>query len=250
VKERRINMRKIMLYVFLLLILCFIARGRPVIIFENTVQDFGIMMQNAREDFCFTFSNNGDSILKIIDCKSYCQCTVIEDPLLQEIKPGEMGYIKGVFHAGEEKGEIERMIRVKTNESENAVHYLTIKADVTEVILIEPVNTMVLPDPSGESDHITKEITVTHTHNTPFLLNEIKSKVNFLSARIIGEEAGKKKEMKSEYTIQVTIDRSGIPQFHYYYVAFELTFCMELPGENTRIEKKSLVIIFNDQISL
>ncbi|MBN2536011.1 MAG: DUF1573 domain-containing protein [Spirochaetales bacterium] len=251
-------MKKVILFIFILLYLCSIVPANPVMVFEKTEHHCGTMMQNTQMEFCFAFRNKGDSVLKVIQYQTFCHCTILEDPLSDEIKPGEKGYIKGVFTTENAKGEVERSIEITTNEGENAKHYLTIKADITEVFAIEPQNTMVLPAIAGQPDIVTKEITVRSIEGKPFIIKEITSKVDFLSGRVIkektidkGEKKGNKKgmeEMQTGYKVQATIDRSKIPRFGYFYVAVELIFCMEFQDkERGTVEQKSLILIFHDQ---
>ena len=68
----------------------------------------------------FTFTNNGDGNLIIIDATATCGCTKPEYPK-HPIAPGKKGKIKVTYNPAGRPGPIDRTVTVKTNGSPKKV---------------------------------------------------------------------------------------------------------------------------------
>jgi hypothetical protein len=228
----------------------------PVMVFDSDVCNFGKVKQHTGMNFDFAFHNDGDSPLTITRYQVFCDCTIIEE-MPDTIQPGERGIIKGVFHSKNYKGEVERMIKLMTNEKVNETHVLYIKADVRELIKIEPPNTMMFPH-EAKDGMIVKEIVVESVEGTLFRIKEIKSKVDFLTGKVMieeekqkGEKKDEEEKLKSRYNVQAIVDLSKIPDFGYFYIAVELSCIVKFEETgNEAIEQKTMLLIFNDQTML
>ncbi|MBN1696463.1 MAG: DUF1573 domain-containing protein [Spirochaetales bacterium] len=224
----------------------------PIMVFDSLVFDFGKVKQNDTMSFDFSFTNNGDGPLKITQYQTFCDCTAIEN-VPEKIDPGEKASIRGTFHSKNYKGEVERMIKLMTNEKVNEAHVLYIKADVTELIRIEPENTMMFQHEAKEGI-IIKEMTISSVDGRRFAIKDIKSKVDFLTGMVIVEEEKKKEKakdekekMKSSYKVNAAVDCSKIPDFDYFYIAVELAFLVEFEqADKGTIEQKTMLLIFNE----
>ncbi len=100
----------------------------PKMQFEETVHDFGKMIQGERVVYGFKFVNTGGSDLSITRVSTSCGCTVVkynEEP----IPPGEGGKIEVAFESHGKKGFQNKSITVLANTEPNSTT-LRIKAKV------------------------------------------------------------------------------------------------------------------------
>ena len=109
----------------------------PKIQFDKTVYDFGTTSQVDSVTGTFTFSNAGDGELKIQRAIPSCGCTVasVKPDLL---KPGEKGELVFTVRLGGSKGHLEKHISVPSNDGQNPNVNLTIKADVIQLVELNP----------------------------------------------------------------------------------------------------------------
>ena len=110
----------------------------PKMVFDSMILDFGKIDPDSRNKGEFKFTNKGEGGLKVNKkIKSTCGCTV---PNLskEEYAPGEAGTIKITFKASKKAGPVAKHIYVSSNDKENPKIKLTIKADVTKIIDLQP----------------------------------------------------------------------------------------------------------------
>ncbi len=89
--------------------------------FSEYRYDFGnVKEKNGPVSHEFTFTNNGDGNLLIIDATATCGCTKPEYPK-QPIAPGKKGKIKVTYNPVGRPGPIDRTVTVKTNGSPKKV---------------------------------------------------------------------------------------------------------------------------------
>ena len=105
---------------------------QPVIFFEETVHDFGEMIQGERVVYGFKFTNIGGSDLLITRVGTSCGCTVGNYPQ-DPISPGKKGVIEVSFDSKNRKGFQNKTITVLANTEPNSTT-LRIK---TKIILPE-----------------------------------------------------------------------------------------------------------------
>lgn len=99
----------------------------PVMEFESTVVDYGVIEQDSDPYRYFEFTNTGDAPLIITNAKGSCGCTVPTWPK-EAIAPGETGQIK-VRYATNRLNKFTKSITLTTNEK-NPTRKLTIKGEV------------------------------------------------------------------------------------------------------------------------
>ncbi len=104
----------------------------PKMYFEETVHDFGDMIQGERVKYSFKFVNIGGSDLVITRVSSTCGCTVGDYPK-DPIPPGKVGYIEVTFDSKNRKGFQNKTVTILANTEPNTTT-LRIK---TKVILPE-----------------------------------------------------------------------------------------------------------------
>ncbi len=100
----------------------------PVMEFEQTKHDFGMMVQGEKLSYTFKFTNNGGSDLIISDASSTCGCT-IPDFSKAPVKPGDKGKVEVIFNSAGKTGTVSKTVRLLTNAQPNTVE-LEITAEV------------------------------------------------------------------------------------------------------------------------
>ena len=101
----------------------------PTIKFDKTNHDFGEIRDGDIVETVFTFTNSGDSDLKILNASGSCGCTVPEYPRDTPIKPGESSMIKVKFDSSNKPGMQRKTVTLVTNTSQGK-EMLNIKAFV------------------------------------------------------------------------------------------------------------------------
>lgn len=103
------------------------ARKLPIMAFEKSEHDFGVIDQGTPQEVAFVFTNTGNAPLIITDAKSSCGCTV-PNPPKDPIAPGETGELMVKFN-GSGQNQITKTITVTAN-TEKGSEILRIKAFV------------------------------------------------------------------------------------------------------------------------
>jgi len=100
----------------------------PVMVFETTKHDFGLVVQGEKLTYTFKFKNTGGSDLVISDATSTCGCT-IPDWSKAPVKPGDEGKVEVVFNSAGKTGSNIKTVKLLTNCQPNSVE-LEISAEV------------------------------------------------------------------------------------------------------------------------
>lgn len=101
----------------------------PVLTFTEEEHDFGTINEGDKVEYIYTFKNDGEAELYIIDAKPSCGCTVPEFTKTP-VAPGGTGEIKIVFDSNGKPGEQSKSVTVVTNTKEGESK-LKFKAQVT-----------------------------------------------------------------------------------------------------------------------
>jgi hypothetical protein len=109
----------------------------PKLVFEQTSLDLGEVNEGEPAKFKFTFSNEGEGELRIIQVHKTCGCTRAE-PSKKEIQPGETAYIEGELDTTNRPGNQRKTIRVMTNDPKTPQETLTIAVKVKQEVEINP----------------------------------------------------------------------------------------------------------------
>lgn len=105
------------------------AGNLPVIKFESTDHDFGVIAEGVKAEHIYKFTNEGKADLVISNVKPSCGCTV-PDYTKTPVKPGESGEIKVTFDSAGKAGKQQKTVTVNLN-TESGVETLNFKAEVT-----------------------------------------------------------------------------------------------------------------------
>ncbi len=100
----------------------------PVLVFDETVHDFGKMVQGEIVKYSFHFKNVGKADLRISRVSTSCGCTVGKYPH-EPVKPGEEGDIEVTFNSAHKMGYQNKSIMILSNTDPNRI-VLRIKAMV------------------------------------------------------------------------------------------------------------------------
>ncbi|MEA1787054.1 DUF1573 domain-containing protein [Arenibacter sp. GZD96] len=103
------------------------SKSLPVMTFEKSEHDFGVIEQNAAQETVFKFTNTGNAPLIITNATSSCGCTV-PDPPKDPILPGDSGELLVKFN-GAGQNQVTKTITVTAN-TEKGSEILRIKAFV------------------------------------------------------------------------------------------------------------------------
>jgi hypothetical protein len=87
----------------------------PVIQFDSTEFDFGILAVGQTVQHTFQFLNAGKSDLLITDVHPSCGCTALKDWSQDPIAPGASGSITIEYKASAESGDVYKSIAIATN---------------------------------------------------------------------------------------------------------------------------------------
>ena len=101
----------------------------PRIEFQQREQDMGRVVQGAKVEKRFVFTNSGKSPLVISDVRSTCGCTVAKQWPKTPIAPGEGGEVTVSFDSEGRTGAQHKTITVVAN-TEPASTVLTLKGEV------------------------------------------------------------------------------------------------------------------------
>ncbi len=105
------------------------SKNLPVMSFDKSEHDFGVIEQNAPQETVFTFTNTGNAPLIITNATSSCGCTVPDYPKNTPIAPGESGELLVRFN-GSGQNQVTKTITVSANTAKGS-EILRIKAFVT-----------------------------------------------------------------------------------------------------------------------
>ena len=102
----------------------------PVMTFNKTTHDFGIINEGDKVTTEFSFTNTGSADLIIVDARGSCGCTVPKYPKNTAIKPGQSETITVSFDSSNKPGMQQKSVTLSANTSSGR-EMLRIKANVT-----------------------------------------------------------------------------------------------------------------------
>ena len=106
-----------------------VSKNLPVMAFDKSEHDFGVIEQGTPQETVFTFTNTGNAPLSMTNAPRSCGCTVPEDPKNPPLEPGQSGEMLVRFN-GSGQNQVTKTITVSANTSKGS-EMLRIKAFVT-----------------------------------------------------------------------------------------------------------------------
>ena len=132
--------------------------GAPSMIFEDSVKDFGRVLQGKMLNQVFSFSNQGSGTLEILDVEATCGCQTTKLSHKQ-IQPGQSGRIEMSVDTAWLTGDIEETARIITNDPRRKSVIFSIKADVQPEISVSSPSIYFGDLPEGEQ--VVQEVMLT-----------------------------------------------------------------------------------------
>ena len=108
------------------------AEALPKLVVVNKIVDLGTLPEGAVRTVEFELTNEGEATLQIHSVRPTCGCTVAEYD--KEIVPGGKGTVKATLDTAGFKGGISKTVMVMSNDIENPITTLVLKADVRPYI--------------------------------------------------------------------------------------------------------------------
>ena len=130
----------------------------PSMVIENSLKDFGKVMQGEMLKHVFNFSNRGSGTLEIISVEATCGCQTTT-PSQKQIQPGQSGQIEISVDTALLIGDIEETARIITNDPLRRSVLFSIKADVQPEISVSSPS-IYFGDVS-EGEQVTREVMLT-----------------------------------------------------------------------------------------
>jgi hypothetical protein len=149
------------------------------ITFENTVHDFGEILNKSKNTCEFKFENTGTGRLEIGNIKRTCGCTVFELSK-KDYEPGESGKIKVEYSASSRPGTSMKHLYVPSNAQNNPKVELTIKADIVLKVKASP---QILNLTLNKENAGCPPITLTSTDGKPFAITNFHSTNEIITAK-------------------------------------------------------------------
>ncbi|GMU35172.1 MAG: DUF1573 domain-containing protein [Planctomycetia bacterium] len=186
----------------------------PKWVLDEPLHDFGTAWAGLVVQNKFVVRNEGVGILKLIEAKPHCSCSVADD-YTREIPQGESGTITFTLQTASKSGQVQESIVVKTNDPTNPYMTLEMKGFVKTVCKLEVIEDSVAR--VGTSDfadirnfganfgrvtadqHVRRVIKMTNTSGSPLELKLLG--VNQGSERFRAEL--KETKPKEEYELTV-----------------------------------------------
>lgn len=103
----------------------------------SPIHDFGEVWTNKTLEHAFTLTNIGDEVLKIMQVKPSCGCTVA-GTYPKEIKPGESGKFPFRLNSAKLRGRFSKTISVKTNDDKAGLMRWTLTGSVKHFVEVTP----------------------------------------------------------------------------------------------------------------
>lgn len=115
---------------------CF-TTARAELVWEKKELELHPAIGAAEAVAVFKYENKGDKAIHINSTKTSCGCTVAALEK-NDVAPGEKGEVKATFKIGDRSGLQTKTITVDTNDTKEPTTILTLKANITQLLEIQP----------------------------------------------------------------------------------------------------------------
>ncbi|MEK6644620.1 MAG: DUF1573 domain-containing protein [Planctomycetota bacterium] len=123
---------------------------------EQVVFEFGEVWGGEVITYPFRISNEGSELLKILDAKPRCSCSVAEG-YAKEIAPGASGFIPFKLNTSGKKGAVDESLAIKTNDPVRPEMTLRLRGVVKQLVEVEVITDSTAAsetDPKGALEKI------------------------------------------------------------------------------------------------
>jgi hypothetical protein len=185
----------------------------PQIRFDKMVHDFGDVGPGTSNTCEFGFKNVGEALLRIIEVKPDCGCTIFTLDK-KEYEPGESGVLKIKFYASTVAGPTTKHITVISNDKAAPTLMLTLKAMVVARVEHQPKTlNLFLKD----EDKALPKVTLTSIDGRPFSVTSVRSTANAISADFDASVEATK------FVLQLKVDKTQLQRVANGVVEISLT---------------------------
>jgi len=185
----------------------------PEIRFDKIVHEFGEVGPGTVNICEFGFKNVGEALLKIIDVKPDCGCTLFTLEK-KEYEPGESGMLKIKYHATTQPGVVTRRVPVISNDKAKPEITLTLKATIVARVDYQPKTLNLL---LKDKDQALPQVTLTSVDGKPFSVTSVKSTANAISADFDASVEATK------FVLQLKVDKTQLQRVANGVVEISLT---------------------------
>lgn len=148
------------------------SEPRPVLVFDRLEHDFGELRQGKKVETTFEIRNDGNATLRVRQIVPTCGCTALL-PLSRELAPGEQRRITVTLDTRERRGDSDNYVHFHSNDPENPVITLVIKADIRVYLELRPQQIDLTGLSPGESRRV--GVRVHNTSRRPVRLIDLDS---------------------------------------------------------------------------
>jgi mono/diheme cytochrome c family protein len=131
--------------------------AKPRIVFDHKVYDFGVLLQGATVQHAYTVKNDGKAPLEIQSVNTSCGCTAaLPDPKV--LPRGATGRILVTYDSRGKIGEVNKLVRVRSNDPESPVVNLSIRGFVAPSEHMDRTGTRNLFEGSCRECHVDRGV--------------------------------------------------------------------------------------------
>ena len=125
------------------------ADETPKAVVPRMIVDLGVVPVGPDAVATYAIHNNGEGTLEILEVDSSCSCTIADfDPT---IAPGSIGYVRAHLNTSELSGPVTKGVVVRTNDPQQDVIVLTLKALVRGSVILLPQPVIFMRKRVGEA---------------------------------------------------------------------------------------------------
>jgi hypothetical protein len=203
---------------FILLVLAALALQQvpataQVISVDPLSFDFGDMGQKETRTATVTVTNEGAAMLRILDVKADCGCTV---PTLAKdtLEPGESTLIDIQFNSKKFNGTVIKAVNITSNDPNNSQVDVMIMAKVHTPLIIDPINQRIGFSKSLQGEVLTKHVTFTATMAPKLEISATKTRQGLFEVNPVnGYENNPQVSI-----LEITVPANMLPGRHRDYV--------------------------------
>ena len=177
----------------------FVSTDTPRITLDRTVYDFGEIRPQSKNTATFRLTNSGKGILRISDVQKCCGAVIKLDK--KELAVGESGVLTAEYFAGSALQQLNKKIRLLTNDPRNPQIDLTITGKVMQTLVWTPARFEIA---TYKEEIVCPEITVKSLDGRPFAIKGFGATGQCLTADFDPNSKA------SEFTLKPKADRARL----------------------------------------
>ena len=165
------------------------ASGNPKLVLVQDTWDFGEKWRGEPASGSISFSNGGDAELIISKVKPSCGCTGVKATKMT-LQPGESAELLINYDTDRPGDQVKKVIRIFTNEADNAEHRVNVVGKVRSLIEMKPQE-RVLFGAMSRDKAASQEIVLRNLYDKPLDLKVAEANIEGLKVEFEETEPGK-----------------------------------------------------------